>query len=113
MAIGVVDDHRALLDGPRRECDIWLADHRQPISRQYARIGVEKGAFPALPRVLVFLNARSARFVHVALNAEDIFFIGVLHHRHEQAPIERHGDTDVDLCAGLTLVPSKRAFSVG
>src|SRR5713226_4110608 len=95
---GVVDDHRALFDGPETEdAHVGLADHRQPEqAAEYARVGDGEGALLDFFGLELFRAGALGEVVHVALDAEDVFLVGVFHHWDEQAPVERDGDADVD-----------------
>src|SRR6266851_8653539 len=95
----VVDDYRALLDGAEtKDTHVGLADDRQAEqAAKDARVGNRERAFLHFLG-LQLLRARALReVVHVALDAQNVLLIGVFHHRDEQAPVERHGDADVDL----------------
>src|SRR5882762_1931830 len=95
----VVDDHRALLDGAETEdADVRLADHRQPEqAAEDAWVGDGERTFLHLFGLQFFRTRALREVIHVALDAENVFLVGVFHHRDEQAPIEGHGDADVDL----------------
>ena len=47
--------------------------------------------------------------VHSALDTEEVFFVGVLHHRNQQAPVQGHGDADVDVLVKDNIGPVERS----
>src|SRR5712664_2926253 len=95
----VVDDYRALLDGAEtKDTHVGLADDRQAEqAAKDARVGNRERAFLHFLGLQLFRTRALREVVHVALDAENVFLVGVFHHRDEQAPVERHGDADVDL----------------
>src|SRR5712664_73435 len=95
---GVVDDHRALLDGSEtKDTHVGLANHRQPEqAAKDARVGDGERAFLHFLGLQLLRASALREVVHVALDAQNVLLIGVFHHRDEQAPVERHGDADID-----------------
>src|ERR1700745_109146 len=95
---GIVDDYRALFDGAKAEnADVGLADDRQ--SEQAAEnswIGYGKGSFLHFFRTQLLSARALGQVVHVALDAENVLFVGVLDHRNDEAPIEGYGNAHVD-----------------
>src|SRR4029077_17180166 len=95
---GVVDDHRALFNGAEAEnSDVGLADDRQTEEApENARISDGESAFLHLFG-LQLLGARAfGKIVQIALDAEEVFLVGVLDDRDDQAPFEGYSDADID-----------------
>src|SRR5277367_2864652 len=94
---GIVDDHRALFDHAQaQDADVGLADHWQAEeAAEDARVGDGKGAFLNFFGFEFFGAGAFGQIVHGALDAQDIFFVGVLYDGYEQAPIEGYGDADI------------------
>ena len=75
----------------------WLMIGRPISPPKTAGIGDREGALLHLFG-LQFFGARAlGQIVDGALQAQKILLVGVLDHRHDQAPVQRHGDADVDL----------------
>src|ERR1700721_2974709 len=96
---GVVDHHWALFDcAEAQNAYIGLADHRQAEqTAEDAGIGDGEGAFLDFLGLELFRTRRPGETVEVTLDAEKIFFICVPDDRHEEPPVEGHGDADVYL----------------
>ena len=96
---GVIHDHGTLLNGAKaQDAHVRLADYRQTEEpAENARIGNGKSAFLDLFGLQPLRASALRQIVHGALDAEEVFFVGVLHHRNNQSPVQRHGDSDVDV----------------
>src|SRR4029077_1787732 len=96
---GVVDDHRALFNGAEAEnADVGLADDRQTEeAAENAGVGDGESAFLNFFWLELFGAGALGQVVEVALDAEEVFFVGVLDDRNDQAPFEGYGDADIDL----------------
>src|SRR5262249_33991527 len=84
----IVDHHRPFLDRSKAENSyVRLTDHRQPEkSAEDAGISDRKCPFLHFFRSELLRPRTLGKIIQVALNAENILFIGVLYHRHDEAP---------------------------
>ena len=89
----------ALLDGADAEDrQLRLVDDRHPeLGAEGARVGDREGAAVHL-LVLELLGAGARGEVDdAAAQVEQVALLGAMDHRHDQAPVERDGDAEVDV----------------
>jgi len=96
---GVVDHHRTLFDrAESQNADVgWLMTGRPNRPPKTPGLVMEKVPSCTSSGLSFLERARSGEIVEVALDAEEIFFVGVLDDRNDQAPVERDGHADIDL----------------
>src|SRR5580700_2331098 len=95
----VVNYYGALFDCAEAENrDVWLIDYWEAEqAAEDAGVGDGEGAFGDFVGLELFCAGALCEIVHGAGDAQEIFLLGVLDNRDDQAPVERDGDADVAL----------------
>ena len=61
-----------------------------------------------------FVRARPARSLIVSRNAREVALLGLAHGGHNQSPLQRHRDTEIDVCVVVNALFSiSEAFTIG
>ena len=102
----IIDDNGALLDvADAEDRHLRLVDDRHAEERaEHAWIGDREGAAGYFVG-LQLLGAGSVRQIgDRPREAEQVPLVGVFHHRHDQSPVQRDRDADVDVLVKDHLV---------
>ncbi len=96
-------------DGGLRLVDDRRADHRA----EHAGVGDREGALLDLIRAQLLGAGPLAQVVDGAGDAQQRELVGVLDHRHDEPPLERHGDAELMSRRKRVLSPDTAALSTG
>ncbi len=95
IASSITTGRFSIAPRPRMATLGWLITGKTEQPAENAGVGDRKRALGDFLRLELFRSGAHGEIVQRARQSQEILLLGVLDHRDDQAPIQRHGDADV------------------